>query len=42
MYPEAAIKVLFPKNLRDYTVKIANNVSSIFDRRPDGRKQSHE
>jgi hypothetical protein len=42
MYPEAAIKVLFPKNLRDYRVEIANKVSSAFDGSPDARKQSHE
>jgi hypothetical protein len=42
MYPKAAIKSSFPKNLRDYRVKIANKVSSIFNGRPDARKQSPE
>jgi hypothetical protein len=42
MYPEAAIKASFPKNLWDYRVKIANKVSFIFDRRPVTKNQSHE
>jgi hypothetical protein len=31
MYPEAAIKASFLKNLCDYMVKIANKVSFTFD-----------
>jgi hypothetical protein len=42
MYPKAAIKASFPKNLCDYRVEIANKVSFAFDRRPDTRKQCHE
>jgi hypothetical protein len=42
MYPKAAIKASFPKNLRNYKVKIANKVSFAFNERPDAKKQSHE
>jgi hypothetical protein len=42
IYPEAAIKASFPRNLRDYRVEIANKVSSVFNGHPDARKQSHD
>jgi hypothetical protein len=41
MYPEAAIKASFPKAL-GHKVKIANKVSSVFDKPFHAKFQSHE